>query len=459
MSARSLTGIEVTGLFGVFDHRISLNRTDRITVLLAPNGFGKTAILRLINAFLAGQYEEFFRTPISTFRATFSDGRHIEIRRTTFTIGESGDPQFPQQMTLGMETAPDTPRTEPALQISGWADKQVWTLPLRGPYSLNSIERRIPFLERIGARSWMDQRTGRRMNLDDVMRFYPEFGRASSNEPEWLAETRKDIPCYFIETQRLLNYRGREEDSRQTVAERNQPMRLMVQDLAVDCKRRIERVLTEYAAEAQQLDSSFPKRLITETEFTQNSASEIEAKLTSLSEERAALVRAGLLVREDELPITALQIDQHQHLIPVLNVYVRDTEKKLAIFNDIYSRFSTLTEIINRRFLYKKIRVDRENGLAVVQPSGKTIALEALSSGEQHELILIYHLLFSVQKGSLILIDEPELSLHVAWQKEFLNDLGRILSLGDLSSLIATHSPQIINERWDLTVELRGPAL
>lgn len=457
MSIRMLTEIEVTGLFGVFDHRISLNQTDRITVLLAPNGFGKTAILRLINAFLAGQYKEFFRTPISTFRATFNDGRYIDIRRTTLTIAERPESQL--QMTLDTEVGLDSQRTEPALQISGWGDKQTWTLPLRGPYSLNSIERRIPFLERIGARSWMDQRTGRRMNLDDVMRRYPGFSRESSNEPEWLLETRKEVPCYFIETQRLLNDRGRDEEGRQNALESTQPMRLMVQDLAVDCKRRIEKVLTEYAAEAQQLDSSFPKRLITETEFPENSASEIEANLTKLAEERAALVKAGLLVREDELPITALQINQHQHLIPVLNVYVRDTEKKLAIFNDIYSRFLTLTEIINRRFLYKKIRVDRENGLVVEQSSGQTIALEALSSGEQHELILIYHLLFSVQKGSLILIDEPELSLHVAWQKEFLSDLSRILSLGDLSSLIATHSPQIINERWDLTVELRGPAL
>ena len=86
-----------------------------------------------------------------------------------------------------------------------------------------------------------------------------------------------------------------------------------------------------------------------------------------------------------------------------------------------------------------------------------TLPPEKLSSGEQHELVLLYELLFKVKPGSLILIDEPELSLHIAWQLEFLEDLQEITQLADLDVLIATHSPQIINDRWDLTVRLEGP--
>ena len=71
--------------------------------------------------------------------------------------------------------------------------------------------------------------------------------------------------------------------------------------------------------------------------------------------------------------------------------------------------------------------------------------------------MLLYQLLFKVDKDSLILIDEPELSLHIAWQEEFLRDLKRIASVSSFDVLIATHSPQIIGERWDLTVELKGP--
>jgi predicted ATP-binding protein involved in virulence len=79
-----------------------------------------------------------------------------------------------------------------------------------------------------------------------------------------------------------------------------------------------------------------------------------------------------------------------------------------------------------------------------------------LSSGEQHELVLLYELLFKVEPKSLVLIDEPELSLHVGWQVSFLKDLQEVIKLADLDILMATHSPDIIQDRWDLTVELQG---
>jgi predicted ATP-binding protein involved in virulence len=62
-----------------------------------------------------------------------------------------------------------------------------------------------------------------------------------------------------------------------------------------------------------------------------------------------------------------------------------------------------------------------------------------------------------VTPNSLILIDEPELSLHILWQQEFLRDLEEIIKIAGLDFLIATHSPQIIHDRWDLAVELEGP--
>ena len=56
------------------------------------------------------------------------------------------------------------------------------------------------------------------------------------------------------------------------------------------------------------------------------------------------------------------------------------------------------------------------------------------------------------------MIDEPELSMHVAWQDEFLTDIGDIATLSDCRVLLATHSPQIIGDRFDLTVSLDRPS-
>lgn len=130
---------------------------------------------------------------------------------------------------------------------------------------------------------------------------------------------------------------------------------------------------------------------------------------------------------------------------------------KLKIFDDLLEKIELLQAVINKRFAYKTFRIDRQAGFVFNSLDGKVLPLDSLSSGEQHELVLLYELLFKVKPPSLILIDEPEISLHIAWQQEFLKDLLEVARVSNFDALIATHSPDIINDRWDLTVQLKGP--
>ena len=66
----------------------------------------------------------------------------------------------------------------------------------------------------------------------------------------------------------------------------------------------------------------------------------------------------------------------------------------------------------------------------------------------------MYDLLFKVTKNTLVLLDEPELSLHVSWQKSFLADLASVIAIVEFDVLLATHSPYIVGDRADLMVEL-----
>lgn len=103
----------------------------------------------------------------------------------------------------------------------------------------------------------------------------------------------------------------------------------------------------------------------------------------------------------------------------------------------------------------KEISISKDNGIIVLQkPSNKNVELRFLSSGEQQELVLLYKLIFKGEKEKIILIDEPEISLNVSWQREFLDDMKKIVEMNGFSILIATHSPQIINDNWDLVESL-----
>ena len=68
---------------------------------------------------------------------------------------------------------------------------------------------------------------------------------------------------------------------------------------------------------------------------------------------------------------------------------------------------------------------------------------------------LFFDLIFKIEKNSHLLIDEPEISLHIAWQKLFMKDLEEIANLKNLKITVATHSPQIINNMWDMQIDLK----
>ena len=80
--------------------------------------------------------------------------------------------------------------------------------------------------------------------------------------------------------------------------------------------------------------------------------------------------------------------------------------------------------------------------------------MEKLSSGEKHDFIMFYELIFNADRTSVFLIDEPEISLHVAWQMEFIDILERICKLNGTQAIIATHSPDIVNGHDDLLISL-----
>jgi ABC-type cobalamin/Fe3+-siderophores transport system ATPase subunit len=75
------------------------------------------------------------------------------------------------------------------------------------------------------------------------------------------------------------------------------------------------------------------------------------------------------------------------------------------------------------------------------------LSLKTLSSGEKQIVSLFSHLLVAGTHRSFVLIDEPELSLSVPWQRQFLPD---IIATGQCEALIAvTHSPFVFDNALD----------
>lgn len=135
------------------------------------------------------------------------------------------------------------------------------------------------------------------------------------------------------------------------------------------------------------------------------SLKELRDRLEALEKQRSQLAMAGILDEDGNEFLVPSQIEEHTK--SALHIYLEDTEQKLGVFAELARKIELFKEIINKRFLFKKMTVNQEQGFVFTNSHGDALALTDLSLGEQHELVMLYELLFKVQSHSLVLIDEP----------------------------------------------------
>ncbi len=411
-----LKEIKIEKLFNLFDYSIKL-KEDGITILTGPNGYGKTTVLKIFHA-LANQNILFFI--------------NLEFNRI--------DLSFENQNIRIQRERDDLIIYHNTKEVSRINKKDIKEI-------INKILRDTPF-RRIDLDEWIDRRT------DEIVDFEFILNELYDDDIEFLKKKNIFLPVklkvYFIREQRLL--RKLKIFRRQKIFREENTINQFgdtIKEYAKELKEYISLIDSKYRRISQELDSSFPIRLIDQKKEV--SEEEFNRRFKKIQELQNSMTKYEISdIREEKHP------NYKKENARILQIYLDDTEKKLSVFEDLIERLDLFTNILNnRRFTFKKIMIDKEYGFRIeTDIENKNLSLTDLSSGEQQEVVLLYELLFNTGKDTLVLIDEPEISLHVVWQKEFINDLKKIVEMQKINVLIATHSPQIINENWDLTVDL-----
>ncbi|MDD4964469.1 MAG: AAA family ATPase [Gallionella sp.] len=432
-----LISMKIEKLFEIFDYDIEF-KTEGVTILTGPNGYGKTTVLKILDALASKNMFFFSRLLFEIIILNLSNGSTIKLKR--LAKGEI-------EITVNK------------LKPTRWNSK-----------SLEQLAESLPFFQRMGKSRWRDRRTGELLDSDALQQrislefpdgegerltLFPEIGGEFRNT--WSKQI--EIPAvYFIREQRLLRpvssnkmgskQRRFDSHSYEFNEEDMSVFSNTVEEYAKELRESIQNTLAKSSQITQKLDSSFPRRLFDQANGI--SEEEFKQRFDVVKEIQKAL---------GEYEISDIKEDTHptykEENAKALHVYINDAEQKLAVFSELLDKLKAFTNILNeRRFTFKRIAISKEEGFKFTTEQGKSLALSDLSSGEQQEVVLLYELLFKVKAGTLVLIDEPELSLHVVWQKQFLDDLFKIIALQKINIVIATHSPQIINNHWDLTIDL-----
>lgn len=458
---RKISEIEVKGLQGTFNYKLDFSGDGATAIIIAPNGFGKTAFLAIINACLQFKLAEAASYNFDALSVIFED-------KTKWLFERNGYPEDDIKSLVNDREVPIRARHRRRFRHfirfthynkNGKALRNTTPEGLDGlPYELlaRALDRNLP-VTRMSVDSWRDMRRGDTIStLEVIERYWDELSadrefieRLGGYAPQLFGGDDFRLNCVFIETQRLLQTRKSAIPDAEKLGEPQEEILRQSDYLA----NLLQRTYASYAATSQDLDRSFPNRLIARSEGA--SAPNIErlkADLIEIEERRKSLTDAGILVETSEL-LVAPKDEFMPSVADALQIYVEDSKKKLATFDEIYRKVSVFRELLSKKLKPKDLIINRDLG-AQVRRGKDEIDLSKLSSGEKHEFIMLFKLIFETPASSIVLIDEPEISLHVSWQLEFMSDLSKMQSANQFQSIIATHSPQIIQGADHITFDL-----
>lgn len=418
-----MISIHFENLFSRFDYDVELNK-DGLTILTGPNGYGKSTILKSIEALSKGilGIKFFFELDFEKINLKFKSGDEINIeKKEKYLLID--DVKFEEKKIIRF---------------------------------LTNIMDSNPYLTRFDENSWFDRRKGCRVTINDYKSYtnYDFVGERIINGIRYkkdLEVLNQEYKCaierikrlvgniYFIKEQRLIK-EGRTVRDEQDVVNVIDGLPRAFIDL-------FNGVQQNYSAVANKLDSTYPYRLFNNEEII--SETEYKLKIEAMSNKFEKLNKYGLTAAQNT--VNFIFKDEHAK---ALKIYFDDFEEKYGVYKDFIMKLDLYTDIINNRLSFKQIKISGEKGIIVVDSNLKVLNLNQLSSGEKQEIVLFYELIFGTKENILLLIDEPEISLHIVWQKKFMDDLLRIIKYKKINVIVATHSPQIINNHWDRQIDL-----
>jgi len=297
------------------------------------------------------------------------------------------------------------------------------------------------------------------------VRMIAEFFRIEKNSKKYL----KDIN-YFLLADELTThirlyqskYRNRHSSSSPDFETKNLYLQSIKMDnieellieryrlARVTATKRIQSALLDTLAVAISLDESGPslKRSIPYNfnNLVLEHADRIVEALDDGSENKFK-TRVIEILKDPYLSLELDRLSAH----PILSQLFLNMINELKLEKQMLSSINLLVDNFNQYLINDKELI--VNGEMVAVRVGSNIhPISELSSGERHMLTFLSLVLFEGGRRNFLIIDEPEISLNINWQRRLMSLFSDLIP--ETQIIVASHSPSLANNNPNFLCEL-----
>jgi ABC-type cobalamin/Fe3+-siderophores transport system ATPase subunit len=427
--------VEIEDLFNFFNYSISATESNiesRLLLLYGDNGSGKTTILRLIFYLLscrdkAGHKTAVSKIPFKKFSIQLSNNTVISATRE---ISRKGSFKYSIDNKLS--------EYKESFSVTLSNDKESASRIMLDRDSTQGkvYKQMLDFIASLNVKLFYLSDT--RKSLDSILINSGDF----SNEPVRLFNLKirdkdKEEVSLIKETVELLdNYFKSEVIKASDIGERE------TNNIYLDIIKQLE-----------------PERF-SENQSLSNRVNDLKNILQEVAQRSDKYAKFGLVSTTEYSQINnALSVSgaNKEVIFNVLEPFIRGMKVKLDVLRNIERQISSLTDFLNSFLSFKSVSYKIQEGFKVIQQgTGDLIELDSLSSGEKQLILLFGNVILMSGQATIFIIDEPEISLNIKWQRRLVDFLLDLNPGKNTQYLIATHSIELLTTQKNSIVKLQN---